>query len=60
MLLIMLMTNKRAIMGDQVNSAGINVLGYITTGFICGHLWADHHLVDIKERKPSESIQVAV
>ena len=27
MLLIMLMTNKRAIMGDQVNGAAMNVLG---------------------------------
>jgi Mn2+/Fe2+ NRAMP family transporter len=27
MLLIMLMTNKRAIMRDQVNSAAMNVLG---------------------------------
>ena len=27
MLLIMLMTNKLAIMGDQVNSAAMNVLG---------------------------------
>jgi len=34
MLLIMLMTNKRAIMGEQVNSASMNVLGWITTGFI--------------------------
>ena|SRR5258707_806796 len=34
MLLIMLMTNKRAIMGDQVNSAAMNVLGWPTTGSI--------------------------
>jgi Mn2+/Fe2+ NRAMP family transporter len=32
--LIMLMTNKRTIMGDQVNSAAINVLDWVTTGFI--------------------------
>lgn len=31
MLLIMLMTNNRAIMGDRVNGRGINVLGWITT-----------------------------
>jgi Mn2+/Fe2+ NRAMP family transporter len=30
----MLMTNKRTIMGDQVNSAAINVLDWVTTGFI--------------------------
>ena len=30
MLLIMLMTNNRAIMGDNVNTLGINVLGYAT------------------------------
>ncbi len=31
MLLIMLMTNNRAIMGDRVNGRGINLLGWITT-----------------------------
>lgn len=31
MLLIMLMTNNRAIMGDRVNGRAINVLGWITT-----------------------------
>ncbi len=31
MLLIMLMTNNRAIMEDQVNGRGINILGWITT-----------------------------
>jgi len=30
-LLIMLMTNRRSIMGDRVNSRGINVLGWLTT-----------------------------
>jgi NRAMP (natural resistance-associated macrophage protein)-like metal ion transporter len=34
MLLIMLMTNNRAIMGDQVNSVTMNLLGWVTTGFI--------------------------
>jgi NRAMP (natural resistance-associated macrophage protein)-like metal ion transporter len=34
MLLIMLMTNNRAIMGDRVNSRPINVLGWITTAAI--------------------------
>jgi Mn2+/Fe2+ NRAMP family transporter len=34
MLLIMLMTNNRAIMGDQVNSVTMNVLGWVTTGCI--------------------------
>lgn len=32
MLLIMLMTNSRKIMGDQVNRRGINILGWVTTG----------------------------
>lgn len=31
MLLIMLMTNNREIMGKQVNSRGINILGWVTT-----------------------------
>jgi NRAMP (natural resistance-associated macrophage protein)-like metal ion transporter len=31
MLLIMFMTNNRAIMGDRVNGRGINILGWITT-----------------------------
>ncbi|MBV8358218.1 MAG: divalent metal cation transporter, partial [Deltaproteobacteria bacterium] len=31
MLLIMIMTNSRKIMGNQVNSTGLNVLGWITT-----------------------------
>lgn len=34
MLLIMLMTNRRKIMGDKVNGRAINVLGWITTGTI--------------------------
>ena len=34
MLLIMLMTNKRSIMGDKVNGRAINVLGWTTTGVI--------------------------
>jgi NRAMP (natural resistance-associated macrophage protein)-like metal ion transporter len=34
MLLIMLMTNKRSIMGEQVNSVAMNVLGWVTTGTI--------------------------
>jgi Mn2+/Fe2+ NRAMP family transporter len=36
MLLIMLMTNNRSIMGERVNSRGINVLGWITTVAIFG------------------------
>jgi NRAMP (natural resistance-associated macrophage protein)-like metal ion transporter len=31
MLLIMLMTNNRAIMGERVNGRGINILGWVTT-----------------------------
>jgi Mn2+/Fe2+ NRAMP family transporter len=31
MLLIMLMTNNRSIMGDRVNGRGINALGWVTT-----------------------------
>jgi Mn2+/Fe2+ NRAMP family transporter len=31
MLLIMLMTNKRALMGNRVNGRGINILGWATT-----------------------------
>jgi Mn2+/Fe2+ NRAMP family transporter len=31
MLLIMLMTNNRAIMGSRVNSRGMNLLGWTTT-----------------------------
>jgi Mn2+/Fe2+ NRAMP family transporter len=31
MLLVMLMTNNRKIMGKRVNSKGLNVLGWITT-----------------------------
>lgn len=31
MFLIMLMTNNRRIIGDKVNSRGMNVLGWITT-----------------------------
>jgi Mn2+/Fe2+ NRAMP family transporter len=34
LLLIMLMTNDRRIMGDQVNSRTTNVLGWLTTGAI--------------------------
>ena len=34
MLLIMLMTNKKKIMGDKVNGRAINILGWITTGTI--------------------------
>ncbi|MGK9170149.1 divalent metal cation transporter [Inquilinus limosus] len=34
MLLIMLMTGSRRIMGDQVNSRGIAILGWATTGVI--------------------------
>lgn len=34
LLLIMLMTNNRTIMGDQVNGRGINMLGGITTAAI--------------------------
>jgi NRAMP (natural resistance-associated macrophage protein)-like metal ion transporter len=34
LLLIMLMTNNRAIMGKRVNSRGMNVLGWVTTGAI--------------------------
>jgi len=34
LLLIMLMTNNRTIMGAQVNSRALNVLGWITTGAI--------------------------
>jgi NRAMP (natural resistance-associated macrophage protein)-like metal ion transporter len=31
MLLIMIMTNKRSIMGDRVNGRAVNILGWITT-----------------------------
>jgi Mn2+/Fe2+ NRAMP family transporter len=31
MLLIMLMTNDRRVMGDRVNGRGINILGWLTT-----------------------------
>jgi Mn2+/Fe2+ NRAMP family transporter len=34
LLLIMLMTNNRAIMGARVNSRGLNVLGWVTTAAI--------------------------
>ncbi len=34
MLLIMLMTNNRKIMGEHVNSRGINILGWVTTSAI--------------------------
>jgi NRAMP (natural resistance-associated macrophage protein)-like metal ion transporter len=34
MLLIMLMTNKRSIMGERVNGHAINVLGWLTTAII--------------------------
>jgi Mn2+/Fe2+ NRAMP family transporter len=34
LLLIMLMTNNRLVMGEQVNSRALNVLGWITTGAI--------------------------
>ncbi|MBV9898801.1 MAG: Nramp family divalent metal transporter [Chloroflexi bacterium] len=34
MLLIMLMTNNRRIMGERVNGRAINVLGWVTTGAI--------------------------
>jgi len=34
MLMIMLMTNNRAIMGARVNSRGLNVLGWVTTAAI--------------------------
>jgi Mn2+/Fe2+ NRAMP family transporter len=34
LLLIMLMTNDRRIMGDRVNGLGANVLGWITTAAI--------------------------
>ena len=32
LLLIMLMTNSRRIMGERVNGLGTNILGWITTG----------------------------
>ncbi len=34
MLLIMVMTNKRSMMGDKVNGPVINVLGWVTTALI--------------------------
>jgi NRAMP (natural resistance-associated macrophage protein)-like metal ion transporter len=34
LLLIMLMTNSRRIMGDRVNTLGLNILGWITTAAI--------------------------
>ena len=34
MLLIMIMTNRRAIMGDKVNGRAVNILGWITTVLI--------------------------
>jgi Mn2+/Fe2+ NRAMP family transporter len=34
MLLIMLMTNRRSIMGNRVNNRGMNVLGWVTTASI--------------------------
>ena len=34
LLLIMLMTNSRRIMGDQVNGLGVNILGWTTTAAI--------------------------
>ena len=34
LLLIMLMTTNRKIMGDKVNSLGMNVLGYVTVAAI--------------------------
>jgi NRAMP (natural resistance-associated macrophage protein)-like metal ion transporter len=34
LLLIMLLTNNRKVMGKQVNSRGMNVLGWVTTGAI--------------------------
>ena len=34
MLLILLMTNNRAIMGDRVNSRWTNILGWITVAAI--------------------------
>jgi NRAMP (natural resistance-associated macrophage protein)-like metal ion transporter len=43
MLLIMLMTNKRAIMGDRVNGLAMNILGWLTTAAVwaasLGLLW---------------------
>lgn len=35
MLLIMLMTNNRSVMGNRVNSPPMNVLGWVTTATIC-------------------------
>jgi Mn2+/Fe2+ NRAMP family transporter len=34
LLLIMLMTNNRTIMGEQVNSRALNILGWVTTGAV--------------------------
>jgi Mn2+/Fe2+ NRAMP family transporter len=34
MLLIMLMTNNRRVMGERVNGRAINVLGWLTTAAI--------------------------
>ena len=34
MLLIMVITNRRAIMGDKVNGRAVNILGWITTAII--------------------------
>ena len=34
LLLIMLMTNSRTVMGEQVNGQALNVLGWVTTGAI--------------------------
>ena len=44
MLLIMLMTNKPAIMRDQVNSAAMNVLGGSQQVPSCSQGWPDNHL----------------
>jgi Mn2+/Fe2+ NRAMP family transporter len=34
LLLIMLMTNNRTIMGEQVNNRALNILGWVTTGAV--------------------------
>jgi Mn2+/Fe2+ NRAMP family transporter len=34
MLLIMIMTNRRSIMGERVNGLGANVLGWTTTAVV--------------------------
>jgi Mn2+/Fe2+ NRAMP family transporter len=67
MLLIMSMTNHRAVVGDKVNGRGINVLGYATVvilfaaTLLCSSCargrWCKDHSFGLNSQRPLASLQ---